>query len=144
MDSQNDSDQTNDHTQEEEAKLSSMDIQIKSQLEKEAREIFKREYGFTFAADIILQSKKPIVGHNCFFDMMYFMSQFVLDLPSSFENLVKQWKQFKIPLYDTKLIAQYNKDFEKTALDSVLEVIKKHTKYNELLKCTFDVGFDRY
>ena len=74
MDSQNDSDQTNDHTQEEEAKLSSMDIQIKSQLEKEAREIFKREYGFTFAADIILQSKKPIVGHNCFFDMMYFMS----------------------------------------------------------------------
>lgn len=76
--------------------------------------------------------------------MMYFMSQFVLDLPSSFETLVKQWKQFKIPLYDTKLIAQYNKDFEKTALDAVLEVIKKHTKYNELLKCTFDVGFDRY
>lgn len=141
----NESDQTDDHTQQEESKdLSSMDIQIKTSLDKEAKDIFRREYGFTYAAEIILNSKKPIVGHNCFFDMMYFMSQFVLDLPSSFDSLVKQWKQFKINLYDTKLISHHIKDFDKTALDSIFERIKMSQKFNEIAKFSFDTGFDRY
>ena len=67
-----------------------------------------------------------------------------MDLPASFDDLVNSWSQYKIPLYDTKLISQNIKDFSETKLEVLYDRCRSHAKYNDVLKFHYDIGFDRY
>ena len=39
--------------------------------------------GFTKVIEEIIQSKKPLVGHNMMFDIMFLYQQFIDDLPET-------------------------------------------------------------
>ena len=63
----------------------------------------KREKGIKNIIEKIISSKKPIVGHNCFIDLLFIMSHFMDDIPKTFKNfkLILK-KEFSGGIYDTK------------------------------------------
>jgi len=48
--------------------------------------------------DMISESKKPLIGHNCFLDLMQISSQFMWDLPFELEDwkkaLTREWNTY--------------------------------------------------
>ena len=47
------------------------------QTEVEIQMLFTYELGFSQVIDSIIKSKKPLVGHNMFLDMLFIYSQFI-------------------------------------------------------------------
>lgn len=71
--------------------------------------MFREEFGFTRVIELLIQYKKPFIGHNMIFDMAFMYRQFISgtgDLPKDYEEFVKQWKKyFPQTIYDTKVLA---------------------------------------
>ncbi|CAI5452081.1 unnamed protein product [Caenorhabditis angaria] len=65
--------------------------------------------GVTLIIEMILNSKIPIVGHNCFIDLMYIHHYFIEKLPESYE-VFKKSLHSKLPyIFDTKYFAKTEK-----------------------------------
>lgn len=47
--------------------------------------------------DMIADAKKPLIGHNCFLDLMQISQQFLWDLPAELE----EWKRMLNREWDT-------------------------------------------
>ena len=72
--------------------------------------------GFTRVFELIAQSKVPIVGHNCYFDLLFWMRHFHNDLSSSYAKFKRNLHKYFPSIYDTKFIANNStlmKEFEK-------------------------------
>ena len=71
--------------------------------------MYEEQIGFTKIIEMLMASKKPLVGHNMMMDMSFIFKQFLSEngnLPSNFGEFVKAWKKwFTNPLYDTKVLA---------------------------------------
>ena len=67
--------------------------------------LIKKEKGIKNIIDKIISSKKPIVGHNCFIDLLFIMSHFMDDIPKNFHTFkLKIKNEFSGGIYDTKYI----------------------------------------
>ena len=86
-------------------KLNSLE-EKKQRINQENNEIIttiKREKGIKNIIEKIISSKKPIVGHNCFIDLLFIMSHFMDDIPKTFKNFKLILKnEFSGGIYDTK------------------------------------------
>ncbi|KAG0723645.1 Poly(A)-specific ribonuclease PARN [Chionoecetes opilio] len=75
-------------------------------LEKERERKLDEKVGFTHIVRHVLESGKPVVGHNMVLDLMHLMEKTVQPLPDTldqFKNVVKA----NLPtIYDTKLLAK--------------------------------------
>ncbi|RKO98062.1 hypothetical protein CXG81DRAFT_20258 [Caulochytrium protostelioides] len=72
--------------------------------------------GFRHVIDAISESKKPIVGHNCFLDILYTYQNFHRRLPDSFFKFANDLSMFLPKIYDTKLLATQQRRREKALL----------------------------
>ena len=65
----------------------------------------KKEKGIKNIIEKIISSNKPIVGHNCFIDLLFIMSHFMDDIPKNFHTFkLKLKNEFGGGIYDTKYL----------------------------------------
>jgi hypothetical protein len=57
--------------------------------EKIASDMYHTEMGFSVVVEELIRSKKPIVGHNMIYDIIYLYNQFVDDLPQTYSEFIK-------------------------------------------------------
>lgn len=82
--------------------------------------------GFSRIFDILTASKKPLIGHNLFLDLLTMYHQFYEDLPGSYKSFKKNLNGLFPNIYDTKFIAfelnrLKNKDSSSTSLGSLFD-----------------------
>ena len=67
--------------------------------------LIKKEKGIKNIIEKIIGCEKPIVGHNCFIDLLFIMSHFMEEIPKQykqFKNILRN--KFKGGIYDTKYL----------------------------------------
>ena len=61
------------------------------------------KYGFSMIIKLILESKKPIVGHNFIFDIGYIYHHFIEPLPDTYQQFIERLHELHFNnIYDTK------------------------------------------
>jgi poly(A)-specific ribonuclease len=50
------------------------------------KDLYSYEFGFSKIIETIIESKKPIVGHNMMFDVGFIYNQFIGNLPESYDE----------------------------------------------------------
>lgn len=60
---------------------------------------------------LLTRLKKPIVGHNCFLDLMVFIQNFEKDLPNDYNEFKKLTVQHFPTVYDTKFLSFEMRNF---------------------------------
>ena len=68
-------------------------------------EVMEDMYGFSQIIEQIVKLKKPLIGHNCFSDIIRIYQNFVDELPKSYRNFKKTIHKTFPTFYDTKHIA---------------------------------------
>jgi len=60
----------------------------------EIQNLYNREMGFSLVVKALIDSKKPIIGHNMIYDIIYLLNQFVMPLPADYAEFVKEVMTF--------------------------------------------------
>ncbi|XP_071534813.1 poly(A)-specific ribonuclease PARN-like [Panulirus ornatus] len=95
-------------------------------LEDEREQKLDKQIGFTHVIRKILESNKPIVGHNCVLDLLHVIDKMVQPLPEQWEELKTVVKSNIPTVYDTKLIAKdppFCVDIPNTSLGALHSVL---------------------
>lgn len=79
-------------------------------------DMIDQEMGFTRVIEMIIDAKKPLIGHNMMFDLCFIYHQFVEDLPRTFKDFTKGWNSNLPEIYDTKVVSEVTNHFSKTEL----------------------------
>lgn len=82
---------------------------------KQIRENIKKEKGVKNLIEKIVEKNKPIVGHNCFVDVLFIMSHFICEIPRDY-NVFKEIitnRFFTSGIFDTKnILIESNLNFD--------------------------------
>ena len=116
------------------------------------------QVGFRKVIDKLVETKKPIVGHNCFLDLAHLVHKFIEPLPTSLEEFKKTLVDNFGPICDTKYIANASGQFasletlglSSTSLQDLTECFKTlavpldfgKRKKNEGNEVFHDAGYD--
>lgn len=102
--------------------------------------------GFSLVVKALIDSKKPIIGHNMIYDIIYLLNQFVMPLPADYAEFVKEWHGLFPHVYDTKVLATASEYFSRTDLGKVFEKCVNDGRMRQLLRISFDIhnGFTNY
>lgn len=84
------------------------DFELAQRLEKERQ--FNETLGFRRVFNALVESKKPLVGHNLFFDLLFMMRWLDGPLAEDFGTFRARLNEMFPAIYDTKLIAEKNID----------------------------------
>ena len=84
-------------------------------------------------------AKKPIIGHNMIYDVMYLYNQFIDDLPDTYRDFVQEWYDRFPSLYDNKVLCSASEYFGRTDLGKIYE---KCLQDERLKTCGVKIGFD--
>lgn len=95
--------------------------------------------GFSLVIQEIINSKKPLIGHNCMYDWLYVYNQFVAKLPDTYTEFIKEWNTCFPHTYDNKVLAFHSKNFYKTGLGDLYEKVTNDDKFKKNLKFNYDV-----
>ena len=66
--------------------------------------MFDKETGFTKVIQMLIDAKKPLVGHNPQYDVAFMYEQFIGPLPDTFIEFCEEWRKSFPMTYDTKAI----------------------------------------
>lgn len=103
-----------------------------------------QEYGFSEIVEEMIKHRKPLVGHNWFFDMVYFYRQFIGSLPDTYKEFKEKWTA-EFPLtFDTKHICGKYGNFANSGLEFVYKQWVENKKFQDMLTIKFEHGFDNY
>ncbi|KAL1923300.1 uncharacterized protein VTP21DRAFT_8280 [Calcarisporiella thermophila] len=103
---------------------------------------------FRQVIDALIEAKKPLIGHNCMYDLCHLVHHFVQDLPETLE----EYKELLLKLFgviiDTKYVAE-NQPLLKTHIGAsglaALYEITQHGQFAKLgPKIVFEENFQRY
>ena len=106
-------------------------------------EMYNTEVGFTKVIKMLIEAKKPLIGHNPQYDFAFMYEKFVAPLPDSFIEFCAAWRQNFPEIYDTKCCF-YELDKDPERMRSTLQdVFKKASnpndkKFSNNLKIIFD------
>ena len=64
------------------------DRELDTKLNVERVGLTDYEVGFSRVIEEIINSKKPLIGHNMFLDIMFIWQQFVDDLPATLSEFI--------------------------------------------------------
>eukprot|EP01032_Pedospumella_encystans_P011419 gene11419-13274_t len=84
------------------------DFERAQRLEKERQ--YNETLGFRRVFNALVGCKKPLVGHNLFFDLLFMMRWLDGPLSEDFETFRVRLNEMFPMIYDTKLIAEHNID----------------------------------
>ncbi len=88
---------------------------------KEAEDLYNKEMGFALVVEELAKARKPIVGHNMIYDIIYLYNQFIDDLPQTYNEFVKEWNLRFPSVYDNKVLSSAAEYFGRTDLGKVYE-----------------------
>ena len=57
----------------------------------EAETLMEYELGFSRIIEIMIMSKKPLIGHNMLLDLMFLYEHFIADLPDTLEEFIRSF-----------------------------------------------------
>lgn len=77
---------------------------LKSEYEAEGREAVDYMIGLSRVFDVMIESRKPLIGHNIFLDILYVYQSFYDQLPMSLDTLKHNLMDMFQNIYDTKHI----------------------------------------
>ena len=115
-------------------KLSSEEKKLKI-IEKnnEIESLIKKEKGVKNIIDKIIEFKKPIVGHNCYIDLLYIQNHFMSEIPKDYIEFKKRMiNKFNGGIYDTKYL--YNESCFNFSENKELNNIKNNIHLESLYK----------
>ena len=95
--------------------------------------------GFSLVVKEMISAKKPIIGHNCMYDLLYLYNQFIDELPSTFNEFVLKWNTLFPETFDSKVLATNSRVFFKSTLSDIHSKIRNDEKLKNLLTFNFDV-----
>eukprot|EP01012_Entosiphon_sulcatum_P003709 TRINITY_DN1128_c0_g1_i1.p1 TRINITY_DN1128_c0_g1~~TRINITY_DN1128_c0_g1_i1.p1 ORF type:complete len:501 (+),score=105.87 TRINITY_DN1128_c0_g1_i1:117-1505(+) len=104
---------------------------------------FEQKLGFRAIYKLLVGSKKPIVGHNCYFDLLFLWATFEGTLPSFLIFKKELLSRFPV-VYDTKYLAKSDlvtPPFENTGLESLYVQLKATEHFPAL---SLPLGFESY
>ncbi len=116
---------------------------------KEKEDSFASFIGFTTVFQLLMDSKKPMVGHNCYFDILFLYSHFIEFLPYKYEEFKKTFHKSFPEIYDTKFIFENTRFRQKaqksTSLDALTPLCRnEEDKDFYHLNITLEEGFKAY
>lgn len=103
--------------------------------------------GFTLVVEELIKAKKPVVGHNMIYDIIYLYNQFIGDLPLTYIEFIQEWYSRFPSVYDNKVLSSAAEYFGRTDLGKVYEKCTNDERIkNAGCKIVFDVenGFKNY
>lgn len=124
--------------EEEEKKTNVVDSNEKRQLDQEVEELFQSELGFSRIIELLIQSQKPIVGHNMIYDIAFVFNQFIQDMPKNYAEFANKWINNFPHLYDTKVLSVATNFFGKTDLQHLYYKCTNDKKLSNNLVIEFD------
>ena len=65
-------------------------LSLESQQEKDIQDLFLKEMGFSLVVQELINAKKPIVGHNMIYDIIYLYNQFIDYLPETYTEFINK------------------------------------------------------
>lgn len=93
----------NDEGNLEVKKVSDEEVEtLKQEKRAQNQEIYKKAMGFRLIFKKLIESKKPIIGHNCFFDILFVLRWFDGPLDSDFSSLRQRVHVMFPSIFDTK------------------------------------------
>jgi len=101
--------------------------------------LFTQEMGFAAVVQILIDEKKPIIGHNMIYDIIYLYNQFIDDLPTTYLEFISKWHSLFPYVYDNKVLCSQAEYFGRTDLGYIYE---KCTTNDRLLTCGMKIAFD--
>jgi len=116
---------------------------------KEKEDSFANLIGFTTVFQLLMDSKKPMVGHNFYLDILFLYSHFIEPLPYKFEEFKKTFNKSFPEIYDTKFIFENSRFRQKadksTSLDALTPLCRnEEDKDFYQVKITLEEGFKAY
>ena len=94
--------------------------------------LIKKEKGVKNIIEKIIELEKPIVGHNCFVDLLFIMSHFMEGIPKNYKEFKNRLKnKFKGGIYDTKYL------YNSSNFNFSENIKEKNIKNNIHLKCLY-------
>lgn len=67
---------------------------LEDKLIKLVEELFMKEMGFALVVEELVNAKKPIIGHNMIYDIIYLYNQFIDDLPETYLEFITKVNYF--------------------------------------------------
>jgi len=58
-------------------------------MEYQIEQLLKFELGFSRVMERIASSKKPVIGHNMIYDLMFMYHQFFREMPDTYEEFIQ-------------------------------------------------------
>ncbi|CAB4388675.1 unnamed protein product [Rhizophagus irregularis] len=114
----------------------------------DAADALSASLNFRSIIELLVTSKKPIIGHNCFLDMCQLIHQFWEELPEK----LKIWKKLVNELFevviDTKHIAATHRRLQelmpKNGVQAILDIVQTPPFEEDSPKIVLDPQFTRY
>ena len=105
--------------------------------------MIKKEKGVKNIFEKIIEEKKPIIGHNCYIDLLFIMNYFIEEIPKSYKEFKSRLKyKFIEGIYDTKLLYnQSNLNF--TDSNNLKNSIHLEALYKNLSKLNTELTDDK-
>jgi poly(A)-specific ribonuclease len=103
--------------------------------------------GFSLIVEMLIRAKKPLIGHNMMYDVIYLYNQFIGDLPETYLEFAKEWYSLFPALYDNKVLSSAAEYFGRTDLGKVFEKCQNDERLKPISsKIVFDKrgGFTNY
>lgn len=91
----------------------------------------------------MINSKKPLVGHNMIYDLGFIYNQFIDALPDNYLEFTKIWTEKFPSLYDTKVLSVATGAFGKTELSHLHWKCVNDKKLNNNVQVEFDKERDQ-
>jgi hypothetical protein len=85
------------------------EVEIKKEepeIKKDPKEMHFNEYGFSSIMEIIIDAKKPIIGHFPILDILFIYEGFIDELPETYVDFVKEINICFPKIYDTKFMSR--------------------------------------
>ncbi|GES92892.1 poly(A)-specific ribonuclease PARN-like [Rhizophagus clarus] len=122
--------------------------QKEKKLKDDAADALSASLNFRSIIELIVASKKPIIGHNCFLDMCQLVHQFWEELPEK----LKMWKKLVHELFelviDTKHLAATHRRLQelmpKNGVQAILDIVQTPPFEEKSPKIVLDPQFTRY
>lgn len=108
----------------------SLEEQQQLERERDQSEFIELEeaLGFSKIIQTMVESKKPIIGHNCFLDLLYTIQQFIAPLPEDYQDFKSLISQKMPNVFDTKLMATttpLRDDIENSTLENMIKTLEQ-------------------
>jgi len=105
---------------------------------------YQTNVGFGEVAECIFNCKKPIVGHNCFLDLLFIYQAFYGQLPDKCTKYKKKLHEIFPLIYDTKFIASaFQEEFKSTRLGDLFEEVGNKVAIVPVNGFAYDSSEDR-